>query len=75
MCGKRLLGVRVLCFNFCHQQKGSGKTELSDRAPLPATTDGGEGQAGIKVSRKTKMRFEGYARNMTGATPLQSNCY
>ena len=52
---------------FCHchqQQNGSGKTELS----LNTAGDGGAGKAatGIKVSRKTKTRFEGYARNMTG---------
>ena len=63
----RVSGVGVFCCAFlstifCHyrqQQNGSsGKTELS------LNTDGKAG--GIKVNRKTKTRFEGYARNMTG---------
>ena len=51
-----------LFFRYCHrqqQQNGSGKTELS----LNTAEGGGPG---IKVTRKTKTRFEGYARNMTG---------
>ena len=52
-------------FRYCHQQQnqqnGSGKTELSLN-----TAEGGGGGPGIKVTRKTKTRFEGYARNMTG---------
>ena len=51
-------------FRYCHQQQnGSGKTELSLN-----TAEGGV-SPGIKVTRKTKTRFEGYARNMTGPLP------
>ena len=69
--------ISVIYCIFCHrhQQNGSGKTELSLTAAAATVVcdGGGAGKAtGIKVNRKTKTRFEGYARNMTGRVVRRS---